>query len=337
MKRIVAFLGVVCMVLMAATLVSAQTPLLASAKQATVAIGGSKDDSEWLTVKPTASFGFRWYTNTLYTLDAHVTGIGGVFGREYEYDGSPSLYVGFRVPVTFGKRLEVALEGTWAPSVAASRVTDQDFSALGGILGGRDWDASTNGVTGDLQVSYALVKDFYILKALAPIVGLRYDYWRTTYRDPHHVSPGFAVAAPTDMADFYTSTLLPYWGIRATIGGLKTGWFGGDLNVSLLNGWTAWGKVRHREDRNAAGPRIDRFAGDLDSGSYFFDICADYTIFPFALFGANVSQNIFLKYDMFNADGRLIGRRYTSGESDKFDFKMNRSSITGGISAEVTF
>jgi hypothetical protein len=341
MKRIVAFLIIVCIMFMTSTLTSAQTQMSASSSQVTLSAKGSSDNSGWLTVNPALSVGYLWdRPGTEYTLRARGAGIGGVTGRLYDYKSSEAIYLAGRLPFTFGKRLEATLSASWAIPVGSSDVKEYDF--FGGTnLGGRTWEAETNWLTGDLQVSYAIIKDLHILKALAPVVGLRYDYWKTKYDDPHYVSPRFAVAAPTDTAKFYTSALLPYIGFTATIGGLKIGAFGGDLKLGAIGGWTAWGKVKHYETRDAVGPRHDTFKGDLDGSGRLFDFgefFGEYTVFSLALSQRiQGSLSLFLKYNLFKAYGKLDGTRWTSGERDTFDFNIDRSSTAVGICAAFKF
>jgi len=224
--------------------------------------------------------------------------------------------------------------------MGSSDVKHKDFFG-GALLGGRTWEAETNWITGDVKASYAIIKDFDFIKSVVPVVGVRYDYWKTKYDDPHKVSPGFAVASPTDKAKFYTSALSPYIGLKATIGGLKTGAFGGDLKLGAIGGWTAWGKVKHYETRDLTGTRHDTFKGDLRGSGYLFDFgefFADYTLLSFA-----PSQKIkgslsaFIKYNRFTGEGGLDGVRVVSGERDKFDFEIDRSSATAGISLAFTF
>jgi len=344
MKRIVVFLSVVCMVFMASTLVSAQTQMAASSSQVTLSGKGSSDNPGWLTVEPAISVGYLCNLGTTeYTLTARAAGIGGVRERLFEYKNSPAIYLAGRLPITFGRRLEVALSGSCGIPAGSTELNHNDFALphKGGPLGGRSWDTETTWVTGDFQLSYAIIKDFSIIKAVAPVGGLRYDYWRTTFNDPHKVSPGFAVAAPTDTAKFYTSTLLPYVGLKTTIGGLKIGVFGGDLKLGAIGGWTAWGKVKHYETRDATGPRHDTFKGDLRNSGYLFDFgefFIDYTVISFPLSQKiKGSVSIFGKYNLFNATGKLDGIRVTSGEQDTFDFKMDRASVAGGISVALKF
>lgn len=344
MKRIVAFLIVASIVFMGSTWVSAQTQIAASSSQATLSAKGSSDNSGWVTVNPAISVGyFSILGATEYTLTARGNGIGGVRERLYDFRNSPGVLLAGTLPFTFGKRLEATLSGSWAIPVGSTDVKHVDFALPKetALLGGRTWEAETNWLTGDFKVSYAIIKDFDILKALSPVVGLKYDYWKTKYDDPHKVSPGFAVAAPTDTAEFYTSALLPYIGLTATIGGLKIGAFGGDLKLSAIGGWIAWGKVKHYETRDLAGTRHDTFKGDLHGGGYFFDFgefSIDYTLFSFPLSKKiQGSLSLFAKYNLFNAQGGLDGTRYTSGESDKFDFNIDRYSATVGISAALTF
>lgn len=345
MKRIVVFLSVVCIVFMASTLVSAQTQMAASSSQVTLSSKGSSDTSGWLTVEPTISVGYLCNLGTTeYTLTARAAGIGGVRERLYDYKNSPAIYLAGRLPITFGKRLEVALSGSWGIPAGATELNHNDFALphKGAPLGGRSWDTETNWVTGDFQLSYAIIKDFSIIKAVAPVGGLRYDYWRTTFDDPHKVSPGFAAAGPTDTAKFYTSTLLPYVGLKATIGGLKIGVFGGDLKLGAIGGWTAWGKVQHEEDRHGSGTlRFDTFKGDLRNSGHLFDFgefFIDYTVISFPLSQKiKGSLSIFAKYNLFNATGKLDGTRIPAVAFDTFDFKIDRASVAGGISVALKF
>jgi hypothetical protein len=196
-------------------------------------------------------------------------------------------------------------------------------------------------VTGDFQLSYAIIKDFSFIKAVAPVGGLRYDYWRTTFDDPHKVSPGFAVAAPWDTAKFYTHSLLPYIGLATTIGGLKIGVFGGDLKLGAIGGWIAWGKGKHYETRDLTGPRHDTFDGRLRNSGHLFDFgefFIDYTVISLPLSQRiQGSLSIFSKYNLFNAKGKWDGTRVPAGQQDIFDFKIDRASIAAGICAALKF
>jgi hypothetical protein len=340
MKRIVAFLIVVCIVFMTSMLASAQTQVSASSSQVTLSAMGGGDNPGSITVKPALSVGYLLNLGaTEYTLTARGAGIGGVTRRLYDYETSPAIYLAARLPITYG-RLETTLSGSWGIPSGSSDVKHEDF--LGGtLLGGRTWEAETNWMTGDVKVSYTIIKDLDFIKSVAPVVGLRYDYWKTKYDDPHKVSPGFAVASPTDKAKFYTSALSPYIGLKAAIGGLKTGAFGGDLKLSAIGGWTAWGRVKHYETRDLGGTRHDTFKGDLRGSGYLFDFgefFADYTVFSFAPSQrVRGSLSLFVKYNLFAGEGALDGVRMVSGVRDKFDFEIDRSSATAGISVAFAF
>jgi hypothetical protein len=343
MKRIGTFLTLVCIVFVTSTLASAQTQVAASSSEVTLYAMSGSDDTRFITIKPALSVGYLLNLgNTEYTLTARGAGIGGVTKRLYDYDTSSAIYLAGRIPVTIGRRFEATLSGSWGIPAGSSDVKHEDFFG-GALLGGRTWDAETSWVTGDVRLSYAIVKDFAFIKAVAPVGGLRYDYWKTTYDDPHKVSPGFAAAAPTDEANFHTSALLPYVGLTATIRGLKIGAFGGDLKLGVIGGWTVWGKVRHEEDRNGGGSvRSDEFKGDLRNSSHAFDFgefFGSYTVWSFApsrrIHG---SLSLFGKYNLFNAKGKLDGTRTgTFSAQDTFDFKIERSSAAVGICAALAF
>ena len=342
MKRIVAFLIVICIVFMISTLASAQTQVSASSSQVTLSAKGGGDNPGSITVKPALSVGYLLNLGaTEYTLTARGAGIGGVTKRLYDYETSPAIYLAARLPFTYG-RLETTLSGSWGIPAGSSDVKHKDFFG-GALLGGRTWEAETNWVTGDVKASYAIIKDFDFIKSVAPVVGVRYDYWKTKYDDPHKVSPGFGAAALTDKADFYSSALLPYIGLTATIGGLKTGAFGGDLKLGAIGGWTVWGKVKHEEDRHGGGTlRFDEFKGDLRNSGYLFDFgefFADYTVLSFAPSRRiQGSLSLFAKYNLFNAESKLDGTRTgTFNAQDTFDFKIERSSAAVGICAALVF
>jgi len=344
MKRMVAFLSVICIVFMISTLVSAQTQMSASSSQVTLSAKSSSDNPGWLTVNPAISVGYLWHSGTSeYTLSTYGPGLGGVRERLYEFETSSAVYLAGRIPFTFGKRLEATLSGSWAIPVGSSDVNDAEFAMPDEqfYFGGRSWKSKTDWVNGDFQVSYAILKDLDILKALSPVVGLRYDYWRTKYYDPHNVTPGFAVASPADTGKFQTSSLLPYIGLTFTIGGLQFGTFGGDLKLGAMGGWIAWGKVKHYETRDMGGIRHDTFKGKLHGDGYLFDFAEffiDYTVFSLPLSQRiQGSLSLFAKYNLFYGGGELEGTRMPAGTFDTFDFKMNRSSAVAGISAALKF
>ena len=301
------------------------------------------DDWNGFAVKPALSIGYlHTLGNTSYSLAAHAGGLGGVVERTYDYDAYPSVYLEGKIPFMIGKRLEVVLSGSWAIPAGASEVANMDYNPPGALLGGRTWDSKTNWLTANLQVSYAVVKNFHWLKSLAPIVGFRYDYGKTSFNNPHKVSPGFAAAAPTDTADFNSSALQQYFGVAAILGDFKIGSFGGDLKLSAIGGWTPWGKVSHDEYRNG-GPsnRYDQFSGHLDKGNYFVEIGAEYTMFSFAIAQrAEGSISVFTKYNLFHATSEMDGVRSRSGaitELDTFDFKLDRSSVALGLTGAIKF
>jgi hypothetical protein len=325
MKKIVTSFFVICFLMTSVALVSAQT--------------GGQYDSWDVAVKPAASLGVLWSLgNTNYSLTAHNGGIGGVTERQYKYDGFPAVYLEAKIPVMLTKRLELALSGSWAIPVVDTDVKHEDYA--GSLLGGRTWDTKTTLLTANLQASYAVVKNLGILKSLAPAVGLRLDYAKTSYDSPHDVSSGFGAAAYTDSAEFYSSALLPYVGVTAVLGDFKAGKFGGALKLSLIGGWTAWGEVQHEEWRNGgADIRFDQFKGDLDSDSYFVEVGGEFTMFSFALSQrAEGALSLFTKYSFFHAKGELDGvRSGTMSEVDIFDFNMNRSGVTTGITGTIKF
>jgi hypothetical protein len=342
MKGIVAFLIVVCIVFMTSMLASAQMQVSASSTQVTLSAKGGGDNPGSITVRPALSVGYLLNLgDTEYTLTARGAGIGGVTKRLYDYETSPAVYLAGRVPVTFGRRFETTLSGSWAIPAGSSDVKHKDFA--GALLGGRTWEAETSWLTGDLRLSYAIVKDLNFIKTVAPVGGLRYDYWKTKYDDPHKVSSGFSAAALTDEASFFTSDLLPYIGLTTTIGGLKVGAFGGDLKLGAIGGWTAWGKVKHEEDRNGGGTlRFDEFKGDLRNSGHLFDFgefFGSYTVFSFAPSRRiQGSLSLFAKYNLFNAKGKLDGTRTGSfNAQDTFDFKIERSIAAVGICAALVF
>ncbi len=299
------------------------------------------DESKNFAVKPALSIGYlHTFANTGYSLNARTHGLGGVTTREYDFDAYPSIYLEGKIPFFIGKRLEIALSGSWAIPAARTDIVARDFDPPGWPLGGRTWDSKTNWVTANLQVSYAVVKDACFVKSVSPIVGIRYDYGKTTFDSPHDVSTGFGAAGPLDTADFKSEALQQYFGLAAVFGDFKTGRFGGELKVSLIGGWTPWGKVNHNESRSGGGIwRYDQFSGNLDRDNYFFEVGADFTLFSFTIASkAQGAVSIFTKYSLFHATADTDGTRTSSFvTTDVFDFKMDRSSIAFGVTTAVTF
>lgn len=345
MRRIVAFLSVVCIVFMTSTFVSAQTQMSATSSQVTLSAKGSSDNPGWVTVNPAISVGYLWHSGTTeYTLQGNIgAGLGGNPGRKYRYETSSAVYLAGKLPFTFGKRLEATLSGSWAIPAGSSDVSMNNYPNRYLITPSswRDWKSETDWVTGDFQVSYAILKDEDILKALSPVVGLRYDYWKTKYFDPHNVRPNLVVAAPWDTGEFRTSSLLPYIGLTLTIGGLQSGAFGGDLKFGAMGGWIAWGKVKHYETRDLGGIRHDTYKGKLNGGGSLFDFgefFIDYTVFRLPLSQKiQGSLSLFAKYNLFYGSGKLDSTRVPAGVFDISDFNLDRSSAAVGISAALKF
>jgi hypothetical protein len=270
----------------------------------------------------------------IYKLDADGAGIGGTTLREYEYHNFSSLYIDGTLSADFGERLGAEISTRWAIPTSTNDVRHKDFN--GPLLGGRTWNTYTLWSVLDANVSYALVKDASVLKSFKPKVGVRWDYWKMYYEDPFDVSPGFAVAAPWDTAEFYSSAIMPYAGFSATFGGLQWGMFGGDLEFEAVGGILAWGKAKHEETRDLGGTRHDVFEGSLDKG-YFYELSLDYNVLTLELSPkVTGTVGVFGKLSGYHADGNLEGSR-NDVVLDDFDFEMDRTLFVTGINLAIMF
>jgi hypothetical protein len=294
------------------------------------------DPSPRLVVTPSFSVGFVGDADEIaYSLDAGAAGgIGGVLRREYTYRDYSQLYIEGGLALDIGDRLSTGVITRWALPVDRESVREDDFA--GGLLGGRSWRTDTLWGVVDGNVSYDLF-DPSSPVSLEPKVGVRWDYWRIWYDDPYNVSAGFNVASPTDTADFYSSTVMPYAGLTFTVKDLRKGMFGGDLVIDAEGGPLAWGRVRHFETRDLGGTRHDTFKGRLTQG-YFYEVSLDYTLLTLD-FSPKVTGTVGLtgKLSGFHTEGELIGRRAPAGATDEFDYEMDRTLFMAGIRLAVMF
>ncbi len=288
-------------------------------------------------ITPSFSVGYVGDADEIaYSLDSRGGfGIGGVFRREYTYRNFQQLLIEGGLSVDIGKRLRTEIITRWALPVHEENVQANDFTGV--LLGGRAWKTKTVWSVLEGNVSYDIMKDPSGPVSFAPKVGVRWDYWSIDYDDPFNVTPGFAVAAPWDTAEFYSSAVMPFAGFTTTIRSLRHGMFGGDLVIDAEGGPLAWGEARHKETRDAAGTRHDSFEGRLDQG-YFYEISVDYTVLTLD-FSPKVQGTVglFGKMSGYHLEGNLDGLRTPSMEADGFRLVMDRSLFMTGINLAVTF
>jgi hypothetical protein len=294
------------------------------------------DPSPRFVITPSFSVGYVGDASEIvYSLDSGAAGgIGGVLRREFTYRNYSQLYIEGGLALDFGDRLATEVITRWALPVVNEDIRANDFA--GAYLGGRTWRTDTLWGVVDGNVSYDLF-DPSSPVSLEPKVGIRWDYWRIWYGDPYNVSAGFGVASPTDTADFYSSTIMPYAGLTFTVKDLRKGMFGGDLVIDAEGGPLAWGRVRHYETRDLAGTRHDTFKGRLARG-YFYEVSLDYTLLTLD-FSPKVTGTVgvYGKLSGFHTEGNLTGRRVTAGTSDDFDYEMDRTLFMTGIRLAVMF
>jgi hypothetical protein len=290
-------------------------------------------------ITPSFSVGYIGDADEIvYTLDTGNVGAGGIGGvnkREYTYRNYSSFYIEGALSAEIGNRLGTEIITRWALPANINDVRERDFN--GGYLGGRDWKTKTVWSVLEGNVSYDIMKDPSGPVSFAPKVGVRWDYWSISYDDPFNVSPGFAVASPTDTADFRSSAVMPFAGFTTTIRSLRHGMLGGDLVIDAEGGPLAWGEARHKETRDATGPRHDTFEGNLDKG-YFYEISVDYTVLTLD-FSPKVKGTVglFGKMSAYHVEGDLDGLRTPSLEADEFTFVMDRSLFLTGLRLAITF
>jgi len=166
-------------------------------------------------------------------------------------------------------RLELTLLGSWAVALA-----DEDGTETATITGTevtRDWDVDTDWITADVSVAYAVIKDVMFIKSISPIIGFRYDSWKTEFDNPRNASAIWTVVAPGDKAEFKQETYAPYFGVKSTIGlpaaQLSGGklQIGGDLKISAIYGPRVWGDVKYKEEKNLVINRRDKIEGNSSS------------------------------------------------------------------------
>ena len=294
------------------------------------------DPSPRLVVTPSFSMGYVGDADEIaYSLDAGTAGgLGGVLRRELTYRNYSQLYIEGGLALDIGDRLATEVITRWALPVNNESIRANDFTGI--YLGGRTWRTDTLWGVVDANVSYDLF-DPSSRVSLEPKVGVRWDFWRIWYDDPYNVSASFGVASPTDTADFYSSTVMPYGGLTLTVKDLGKGMFGGDLVIDAEGGPLAWGRARHYETRDLGGTRHDTFKGRLTQG-YFYEVSLDYTLLTLE-FSPKVTGTVaaYRKLSDFHTEGTLAGRRAPAGTSDDFEYQMDRTLFMTGIRLAVMF
>lgn len=262
---------------------------------------------------------------TKFILDGHTVGIGGVVSRLYDYRPMSALYLAADLPMELGSMGKVILSGSL--TIPTTNSIDENDFALQGLVapfGGSGWNTKT--MWGTLQGLY--VCPAYGCRALA---GFRWDNWQTSLNGRFDISPGFAVAAPTDTGALTINAYVPLVGVATYLRGLTMGMVGFP--------WVP-GDFRYAETRNNAGLRFDSGSGNFKR-AWFVEFFTDYRLPMSTLVSlpgaADANLSLFGKFNYMEVKNSFTLTRQPAAVSDVFDFAFYRTLFVVGAQANLNF
>jgi hypothetical protein len=286
--------------------------------------------------KPALSVGYAFgASNPDYTFTAHGINPLNVQKNDLEPPRFSGINLAAEFPFALTDRLKVTLEGNWMMSFSNKDMHE----AYNKDAARRSWDIDNNnyGLTADVLISYAFIKNFSFIKDVAVVGGLRWDYHAMDFDNPHN--PISVFSATNDTLDLTMHTLTPVFGITSTFKGFKYGMFGGDMSLGILAGPIVWGHVNYEETfGNTNSLRTD---DNFGSGGYLLKIFSEITALSGKIMpGMDGSLSIFAQYTRSQTGGGVKMDTYAGGTliaTQTYDFSTDSDAVVVGLKAAVTF
>jgi len=241
--------------------------------------------------------------------------VRGIYQIDQDYDTS-GLWLGAQQSALLSDWLGFMATGWYLfPSNTSSTEVYNN-----GVLGTRSWDTNSQW----WFVDGALVIGRW--SGLSAIVGLRYDYYSTQFKDPA-IFNTFALSGITDEATATSEGWIPLFGTQVAYTTPTT-----SLTVRAVGVPVLLGTVKYRETIGGLGPLGSaEFSGTYKSG-YFLEVFAEYT----RVFGPG-GMGIFGRWNTTHgtsdADLSIDGL----GANAPFSLGINRNSWTFGGSVSLNF
>ncbi len=266
----------------------------------------------------------------LYSLQAQGLPLVGISRFDLELRSVERPYIALELPFYVTDRLAVTLDGDWSFTAWERDVNERYLF----MLAGKTWDSdgTAHWVSSDLLVSYALIKNRSIIKDLSVVAGVRWDYQSMSFDDSEN---GLGIPAlATDELSFRMQTLAPVGGLSLTLGGLKSGIWGGDVHLKVLAGPIVWGNEDYRENVVAIPLK---FTGDISHG-YVVRGYGDITLLS-GKFGPNMEGSLafFAQVTKTVAKGEADASILGTVPTFPYDFKSDNFTLVFGLGATLAF
>ncbi len=260
---------------------------------------------------------------TRFGFDAESVGLGGVTAITHKYEKA-GIALGVEVPFVLKSNFAF-LPSAWY--VAPIMKKDEETYFAGGAPAfGREWDTANTWWWAQGAVAYAIGNT-------AVLGGFRYDYYDTKFDSPE----GFFGVPPSDSdqeADVTANNFVPFFGVQYTYDVAPTNLFVRMVGFPFLLGTADY---RQTIGLTGASSRLEG-SGNYDGG-YFFEAQVDYSR---RMFGKG-QMGVFGRFSMvhgtatIDVDGDGAPLFAAGGETDTFDFNLNRTAWTIGGKFSVDF
>jgi hypothetical protein len=272
-----------------------------------------------------------------YTFTTARSPIALLYGDDLTRESHPRFYLGLELPFAVTDRLTLKLGGSWAFSG-----TEKDLLETGtapGVVGLRSFsaDGANHWATADLLVSYALIRDAGVVKSLSAVAGVRWDYQSMGFHYPYAVTTFNSASSNT--IDFRMQTLAPVFGLDCTFTGIKSGVWGGDLELAFLAGPIVWGSEDYHVSYFPGNISRMRMHGDFHEG-YIVDVFAEATVLSGKITPAmGASLSVFGEYTHTIAKGEVTGTISigTPPLRSPFHFETGSDVVVFGLSGALAF
>lgn len=315
MKKVIIIPVTVCLILFASVIFAAE----------------KQEGSSWF--NPSLSVGYTYLGDPNITLTTKQTDLGGVMKIDAKARSVDGFYVAGELPFALTDRFKMTLGGRW--TFNSSEGMDERYN--GGFVATKIWNSDgRDWATGELLLSYAVIKHFSFLKDLSAVLGFRWDYQRMDFKNPQ---ARVISNSPLDKFEFRMNTYLPVFGLTSTFKGFKYGIFGGDVKLGISGSPFLWGNVDYRETFvTVVG--FD-FEHNLRRG-YFVSPKGEMDLLSVRIapgFEGKLSATAEYTWFRVRKTGTMEfwGTRYGAPNQSDFEFKIRPKLATMGIKASVAF
>lgn len=283
--------------------------------------------------KPSISLGYAYFgpTDIVFRGENFVS-LAGVNKTSVNIPGKSGSYLAGDFSFSFTDRLNLTVGGRMA-NAWSSPDSREEYNGTPGI--GRTWESDGQfWLTAEVMLAYAFVKNASFVKNISGVVGLRGDFQRARFKNPHLA--GGVLTSISDETKFDMSTVSPVVGVASTFQGFRSGIFGGDIKVGVFGSPIASGRVKYKETFGVGS------ALEVDDNFYrsaMVSASAEVTAITAKLNPrANLLVSIYGQYTRQFIDSTvemtINGISNTEGD---FTFSMQPSTAIVGVKAAIEF